>query len=280
MATTIQPTKISMSAGIEPILRVAAWVSLAHAILWGGLYFRWVTFGSLGWDAFEFENALATLRPLLPYLIFGIGFVVDLSVGVLLLRKIEFGRQLGLVRGVVFVAGIFAYWFATGEFYGAVFALALAGFLLVLLTRNAAWAVNYPAAFWLIVFFVLPNVFIFVISLSERGPRGTILYPEFSAEGLRILFDDYGRFFGKIGGQYIYLRILWRSVMLATGNTILCLLLGYPFAYWIARRPEKWRNLFVFLVLIPFWTNGLVRIYAWIVMLRDSGLINTFWTSS
>jgi spermidine/putrescine transport system permease protein len=65
---------------------------------------------------------------------------------------------------------------------------------------------------------------------------------------------------------------------LAIGNTIICLLFGYPFAYWIARRPARWRNILIFLVMIPFWTNFLVRTYAWMLLLRDSGLINNFWT--
>jgi spermidine/putrescine transport system permease protein len=54
--------------------------------------------------------------------------------------------------------------------------------------------------------------------------------------------------------------------------------LAYPFAYWIARQPEKYRNALIFLVMIPFWTNFLVRTYAWMLILRDSGLINNFWT--
>jgi len=95
-----------------------------------------------------------------------------------------------------------------------------------------------------------------------------------------MLFNDYTRFFSRIGGQFIYLKIFWRSFMLAAGNTIICLLLGYPFAYWIARRPQKWRNILIFLVMIPFWTNFLVRTYAWMLLLRDSGLINNFWTTT
>ena len=53
---------------------------------------------------------------------------------------------------------------------------------------------------------------------------------------------------------------------------------GYPFAFWLAREPKRYRNSLIFLVMIPFWTNFLVRTYAWMLILRDSGVINNFWT--
>ncbi|HEX6387004.1 MAG TPA: ABC transporter permease, partial [Anaerolineae bacterium] len=73
-------------------------------------------------------------------------------------------------------------------------------------------------------------------------------------------------------------RIFWRSLGMAVLNTLICLIFGYPFAYWIARQPIRYRNLLIFLVMIPFWTNFLVRTYAWMLILRDSGIINNFWT--
>jgi spermidine/putrescine transport system permease protein len=107
---------------------------------------------------------------------------------------------------------------------------------------------------------------------------GTVTYPPFDMTNLGVYFDDYTRFFSRIGGEFIYLRIFGRSVLLAVANTAICLAFGYPFAYWIARQPARYRNLYVFLVMIPFWTNFLVRTYAWMLILRDSGLINNFWT--
>jgi spermidine/putrescine transport system permease protein len=86
------------------------------------------------------------------------------------------------------------------------------------------------------------------------------------------------RFFTPVGGDYLYLRIFARSVWLATLNTLLCLVISYPFAYWIARRPPQYRGMLIFLVMIPFWTNFLVRTYAWMLILRDTGIINNFWT--
>lgn len=264
--------------GIEPVLRIAAWLLLAHGLFWGLLLIRWVTFSNFSWTPLPFENGLSTLAPITAYLVYGIGFLADSLIGIGLLRRISAAWLAGVVRNGVIIVLTAVYWFITREFYGAIIVIGVAGMILILLNRQSAWAINYPAAFWLIIFFVMPNIIVFLISLSERGPRGTIIYPELSWQGFLTLFDDYGRFFSKIGGQYIYLRIFWRSLMLALGNTIICLIFGYPFAYWIARRPQRWRNILIFLVMIPFWTNFLVRTYAWMLLLRDSGLINNFWT--
>ncbi|MFT5194937.1 MAG: spermidine/putrescine transport system permease protein [Cellvibrionaceae bacterium] len=279
-----QQTKESklMMAGPEPVLRVASWILFAHAALWAILLFRWVTFASIGWDAFDFEEALFEFFPeIVPYILYGGGLVIDLILGGMMLREIEIGRKSTIGRSILFIALSIGYWFITRDFLGAITIVGLAGMIWTLAARNSAWSINFPAAFWLIVFFILPIFIVFVISLSERGPLGTIVYPDLTTfQGWVGLFDDYGRFFSRISGQFIYLQIFWRSFLLAIGNTALCLLLGYPFAYWMARKPEKWRNILVFLVMIPFWTNFLVRTYAWLLLLRDSGLINNVWTST
>ncbi|MCB0017211.1 MAG: ABC transporter permease [Anaerolineales bacterium] len=272
------PSPDLMMKPTDPIMRVAAWLLLAHGALWLLLLLRWLTFGAIDWDPFGFENALADLPGIAAYLIYGLGMAADLILGLALLRNISWARQGGIIRSVLVIALAAAYWALTREFAGTIVILGIAGMLLVLLTRQTAWAINYPAAFFLVVFFVMPNVIVLLISLSERGPRGTIVYPSFSLEGIGALFNDYGRFFSRIGDDFIYLRIFGRSFWLALVNTIVCLIFGYPFAYWIARQPVRWRNILVFLVMIPFWTNFLVRTYAWLLLLRDSGFINNFWT--
>ena len=279
--TTVTPVQKALTDKnqLDPMLRVAAWVFLASAALWGLLFFRWITFGTFDWTPFELENQLATLPTGLAYPIYGLLLFIDLIIGGLILRKFSIGRSLGLGRGVLLIIIASVYWAVGDDFFGAIFFAGISGLMLLLLTKQSEWSLNYPAAFWLIVFFVLPNVIVLIISLSERGPRGTIVYPDLtSIQGIAALFDDYGRFFSRIGGEYIYLRIFWRSFNLALGNTIICLIFGYPFAYWIARQAERWRNILIFLVMIPFWTNFLVRTYAWMLLLRDSGLINNFWT--
>ncbi len=122
-----------------------------------------------------------------------------------------------------------------------------------------------PSAAWLVVFFLLPLVMVLLVSLGKRGPMGGVVYDW--------NLDNYIRFVDPI-----YFKIFIRSVWIATANTLLCLIFGYPFAYFIARRPKRWRNVLLLLVMVPFWTNFLVRTYAWMVILRDKGLINSLLT--
>jgi spermidine/putrescine transport system permease protein len=119
-----------------------------------------------------------------------------------------------------------------------------------------------PSAAWLLVFFLLPLVMVLLVSLGKRGPYGGVVY--------QWNLGNYIRFLDRI-----YVKIFLRSVWMATANTLLCLLFGYPLAYFIARRPKRWRNVLLLLVMIPFWTNFLVRTYAWMVILRDKGVINS-----
>lgn len=278
MATISVKANTDMTAGLAPTLRVAGVFSLVSAALWLWLLLRWVTFNAFDWDPYAAELALAELPALLPYLLYGGLLLVDLLVGSGVLREWRGWTTVGLVRALLVAAGSVAYFALTREFYGACIVLSSAGFLLLLYARQTAWSVNYWPAFWLLVFFVLPNLIVLLVSLGERSPRGTVTYPDFSLLNLGAYFDDYVRFFGRINGQFIYLRIFMRSFLMASLNTLICLLFGYPFAYWIVRRPASQRGPLVFLVMIPFWTNFLVRTYAWLLILRDSGLINNFWT--
>lgn len=285
MATALNSSepKTEMMAGLDPAIRVAAWFKLAHAGVWALLLFRWVTFSSISWNAFPFENALANnFSGLFPYLLYGGGAILGLIFGAGLLRNFSGARIASLIWNAILVIFGFAFFFITGEFYGPIFIVGVSGMVLVLLSKHTAWAINYPAAFWLVTFFVLPNIIVLIISLGERGPRGTLIYPPavLLEDGFAGLFNDYTRFFSRISGELIYLQIFWRTFLLALANTAICLLFGYPFAFWIARQPERYRNILIFLVMIPFWTNFLVRTYALLLILRDSGLINSFWTST
>jgi spermidine/putrescine transport system permease protein len=120
-----------------------------------------------------------------------------------------------------------------------------------------------PSLLWLVVFFVLPLVIVLVYSFLKRGPYGDIRW-EFNLQ-------NYVRFFDPL-----YLKIFLRSFKIAGITTLLCFLLGYPMAYWLATRPKKWRNTLLLLIMIPFWTNFLIRTYAWILILQDTGLVNQF----
>jgi len=120
-----------------------------------------------------------------------------------------------------------------------------------------------PSVFWLILFFVAPLLIVLVVSFSRRSLLGVVDYT--------FTPDNYIRAFTTP----IYLKILWKSCWLAVWNTALCLVIAYPFAFFIARQTPRRQNILIFLVMVPFWTNFLIRTYALIFILRDSGLINT-----
>ncbi|MBC8249283.1 MAG: ABC transporter permease [Anaerolineales bacterium] len=137
-------------------------------------------------------------------------------------------------------------------------------------SRRETWRILFlisPSLFWLIVFFLIPLILVFAISFGQRGTYGGVKW--------LLNLGNYTRFFDPL-----YLRIFGRTLYIATVTTLICLLTGYPLAYFIATRPPQWRNALLLLLMIPFWTNFLVRTYAWILILRDQGLINTFWTGS
>ncbi len=275
MATIAQP---KLEAGPDLLNRLAAYLCLGRAALWGYLFVRWLTFSAISWTPYPLELALANWPPIVAYVLYGTFFLVDLSLGVALLRNAGRVRSAAIVWALLGIVASLLYYILTREFYGALLIGSLSGLLLLLLLRQTAWSLAYPPAFWLAIFFVAPLIIVFVVSLGERSRLGTVSYPPLSLDGLALYFNDYVRFFSPVSGDFIYLRILWRSVYMAIINTLLCLLLGYPFAYWIARQSPRYRQTLIFLVMIPFWTNFLVRTYAWMLILRDSGLINNFWT--
>lgn len=119
-----------------------------------------------------------------------------------------------------------------------------------------------PSYVYLIFFFAIPLVTVFVFSFASRSRTGRPLLEDWNFESWTKLFEP------------LVAEIAWRSFWLAALNTLLCLLIGYPFAYWIAtRRTSLMRNTLLVLVLIPFWSNFLVRTYAWRTLLDADGLI-------
>jgi len=127
--------------------------------------------------------------------------------------------------------------------------------------RGAAWLVA-PALAWTGLFCALPILIILLISFASRGTYGGVEWT-FTLVNYRDLADP------------LYLWIYLRSCTLALAATALCLLLGFPLAYQIARAPACWQGVWLMLVLVPFWTNFLVRTYAWMNVLRADGLLNS-----
>lgn len=124
-----------------------------------------------------------------------------------------------------------------------------------------AWSLLGPGMLWLVLFFLVPLLIMAAYSLMPRGTYGGV-QPGFTLQHYRRFFDP------------LYLAILQRTVVWSLVCTAVCLLLGYPVAYLVARA-GRWRAALLFLVVLPFWTSFLVRTFAMIFLLRDSGLVNT-----
>jgi spermidine/putrescine transport system permease protein len=120
-----------------------------------------------------------------------------------------------------------------------------------------------PAYFWMVVFFLTPLLIVAVVSIMSRGNGGL---PE-----LPLTLTHYERTLG------VFSPVLTRSLWIAVLTTIICLFVGYPLAFYIStRRSTFMRSLTLFLVILPFWTNFLVRTYAWRILLGEEGTINIF----
>jgi putrescine transport system permease protein len=129
---------------------------------------------------------------------------------------------------------------------------------------------------WLMLFFLVPFLIVLKISFAEFSPLGRPPYePVFSflEEGgvqIRLLTDSFRYLFN----EPLYVSSWLYSIKVAFFSTMLCLMVGYPMAYAISRSTQTWRNVFLMLVILPFWTSFLLRVYAWIGLLKTDGVIN------
>jgi spermidine/putrescine transport system permease protein len=120
-----------------------------------------------------------------------------------------------------------------------------------------------PGLVWLGLFMIVPCMLVFVLAFYERGTYGGIDWTAMTLENFRR------------AGDPLYLSIVLDSARIASIATVLAVLVGYPAAYAIARAPQRWQTSLLFLAILPFWTNYLIRTYAWIVLLNPVGLINS-----
>jgi putrescine transport system permease protein len=132
---------------------------------------------------------------------------------------------------------------------------------------------------WLVVFFLIPFLFVLKISLSHTAiaqpPYVPVFDPAQGFDGLKrflraLSFDNYA----FIGSDWLYLTSYLKSLEIAAVSTLLLLLIGIPIALGVARAPRRWQPLLFMLVVLPFWTSFLIRIYAWINILQREGLLN------
>lgn len=125
-----------------------------------------------------------------------------------------------------------------------------------------AWLVLLPLLVWLVLFIIVPTVMLVVVSFAGRDGLGRIVY-SFTWENYLRAFD------------WIWLKVLLVSIGYALLTTVICMVVGYPAAYFIGRASERWRGILLMMVMVPFWTSFLIRTYAWITILSQQGLVNT-----
>jgi spermidine/putrescine transport system permease protein len=118
-----------------------------------------------------------------------------------------------------------------------------------------------PGLFYVTLFMAIPMVLVLSYAFLTRGRFGGVQM-EFTLENFSRVIDS------------VYLSVIGNSILIAAITTILALLIGYPTAYAISRLPRKWRNIALVMVVLPFWTNFLIRTYAWIVLLNSEGPLN------
>ena len=123
---------------------------------------------------------------------------------------------------------------------------------------------------WFALFFLLPMLIVLKISLAHSAIGIPPYTPLISGHVLRATMAN----FALLASDDLYLHAYLGSLGYAALSTALCLILGYPIAHAIARAPTAWRQLLLFLVVLPFWTSFLIRVYAWIVILEPNGLLN------
>lgn len=129
---------------------------------------------------------------------------------------------------------------------------------------------------WLLLFFLVPFVIVLKISLAETRWLGSPPYSELmewvNGQFLQIKINLGNYLF--LLNDALYVDAFLSSLKVASISTVLCLLLGYPMAYGIARADTSWRNILLLLIILPFWTSFLLRVYAWIGLLGNQGVIN------
>lgn len=126
---------------------------------------------------------------------------------------------------------------------------------------KSKWLMS-PVVIWLSLFLVIPMGIVVVISFLQRDELGNLVY-QFS-------FENYARFFDSL-----YLGIYWDTLVLSVATAVICLLVSYPLAYYIANAGPTRQKIWLLLITVPFWINFLIRTYAWVLLLRSQGVVNS-----
>jgi len=130
-------------------------------------------------------------------------------------------------------------------------------------SRLGSGPLTLPALGWLVLFFIVPLAIIFVVSLGTRDRFGGVLLDHVSLDNYRTALSPE------------FLPTVWNSFRYAGLTAVFSIAIGYPVAYWISRHGGTHKALLLILVMLPFWTSYLIRTYAWMIILRDNGVVNS-----
>ncbi len=123
---------------------------------------------------------------------------------------------------------------------------------------------------WLLVFFLVPFLVVLKISFADPMLARPPYSPLFADGSIQVTIGNYA----YLWEDSLYINAYWSSIKIAFFSTVMALLIGYPMAYYIARSPEPKRSLLLLLIVLPFWTSFLLRVYAWIGILKTKGVLN------
>ena len=133
--------------------------------------------------------------------------------------------------------------------------------------KNVFWTLAGPGTFWLVVFFVIPLTFLFIMSFGGKAIiNGEMSITEYD------YFTGFGNYLRSL--DPLYLGIMWKTIWVSAIATVLCLVTAYPIAFGICFAPERWKPILLMLVVLPFWINLLIRTYALIAVFRTQGYVN------
>jgi putrescine transport system permease protein len=141
------------------------------------------------------------------------------------------------------------------------------------------WYVIAPPYIWLLLFFMIPFFIVFKLSLSDVAtaipPYTPVFNPGDGLAGFKAMFSglDFENY-SLLASDSLYINAYWSSIKISALATLLTLLVAYPIAYGMARAPKEWQATLMMLVILPFWTSFLIRVYAWIGILKPEGLLN------
>lgn len=129
-------------------------------------------------------------------------------------------------------------------------------------SKKSAGLLTLPMAVWTFMFVGVVLIYVLALSFMKASGEGYGIVYEFTLKNYQRLFSG------------SYMMVLLKSILLAFYTTVICVLMGYPFGYFMARASRKWRGVLMLLVIVPFWTNALVRIYGWKILMMGNGPIN------